>query len=94
MALVTLNRPERLNTLNADMHRDLVACWRRRAINNNPAIRRSGHRQGAILLRGPDIKEYMDHYGADREPDVLRPIDNPDSPLFGCTPTTTSSRSR
>lgn len=82
IAVVTLNRPERLNTLSGDMHRDLIVCWEE--INNNPNIRAgvvTG--EGRFFCAGRDIKEYIDYYGADGKPSRLRAIDDPDSPIFG-----------
>jgi|GEM_PF-507770 len=82
VAVVTLNRPERLNTLSGDMHRDLIVCWEE--INSNPEIRAgvvTG--EGRFFCAGRDIKEYMDFYGSDGAPSRLRAIDDPDSPIFG-----------
>ena len=82
VAVVTLTRPERLNTLSGDMHRDLIVCWEE--INNNPIIRAgvvTG--EGRFFCAGRDIKEYMDYYGSDGTPARLRAIDDPDSPIFG-----------
>ena len=37
VAIVTLNRPEALNSLNTAIHRDVGACWEE--INNNDEIK-------------------------------------------------------
>ncbi len=82
IAVVTLNRPERLNTLNGDMHRDLITCWEH--IADDPDIRAgviTG--EGRYFCAGRDIKEYLDYYGENGKPKVLRMIDDPDSPMFG-----------
>jgi enoyl-CoA hydratase/carnithine racemase len=80
IAVVTMNRPDRLNSLDTTMHRDVDACWDE--INANPAIRAAvitGN--GRFFCAGRDIKEYLNTYG-EEEQNALRPIDDPDHPLF------------
>ncbi|MYE46632.1 MAG: enoyl-CoA hydratase/isomerase family protein [Chloroflexi bacterium] len=81
IAVVTLNRPEALNSLNTAIHRDIVACWDE--INRNDEIRAgvvTG--SGRFFCAGRDIKEFVGTYGAG-EAQALRPIDDPDHEMFG-----------
>jgi enoyl-CoA hydratase/carnithine racemase len=79
LAVVTLNRPEALNSLNTAMHRDVDACWEE--INNNDQIRAAVVTgAGRFFCAGRDIKEYVNTYGGSGQ---LRAIDDPDNPLFG-----------
>jgi enoyl-CoA hydratase len=80
LAIVTLNRPQRLNALDYTMHRDVVACWDE--INDNPEIRAAvitGN--GRFFCAGRDIKEYLDTYGQG-DTAKRRPLDDPDDPMF------------
>jgi enoyl-CoA hydratase/carnithine racemase len=81
VAVVTLNRPSNANSLNTQMHIDVVWAWDE--INNNPDIRAAivtGN--GKFFCAGRDVKEYLEFYGKDGEKKV-RPIDDPSSPMFG-----------
>src|SRR5712691_2422782 len=79
LAIVTLNRPAALNSLNTAMHRDVDACWEE--INNNEEIRAAVVTgAGRFFCAGRDIKEYVNTY---ESPGQLRAIDDPDNPLFG-----------
>jgi enoyl-CoA hydratase/carnithine racemase len=80
IAIVTLNRPAALNSLNTAMHRDVDACWDE--INNNPEIRAAVVTgAGRFFCAGRDIKEYLGTYEGQK--DAIRPIDDPDHELFG-----------
>ena len=80
IAIVTLNRPSALNSLNTAMHRDVDACWDE--INNNPEIRAAVVTgAGRFFCAGRDIKEYIGTY--EGQESALRPIDDPDHELFG-----------
>jgi crotonobetainyl-CoA hydratase len=81
VAVVTLNRPEALNSLNTAIHRDIVACWDE--INRNDEIRAAVVTgSGRFFCAGRDIKEFVGTYGAG-EAQALRPIDDPDHEMFG-----------
>ena len=83
VAIVRMNRPERLNALNSQMHRDLIACYR--VINADPEIRAAiltG--TGRYFSAGRDLKEYLDSYD-NGATDHLRPLDDPDHELFAMT---------
>jgi enoyl-CoA hydratase/carnithine racemase len=78
VALMRMNRPERLNALSAEMHRDLIACYDE--INENPEIKAGVVTStGRFFCAGRDIKEFIETY----ESGKLRPLDDPDHPLFG-----------
>lgn len=80
IAIVTMNRPSALNSLNTAMHRDMDACWDE--INNNPDIRAAVVTgAGRFFCAGRDIKEYLGTYAGEK--DAIRPIDDPDHQLFG-----------
>lgn len=80
IAVVTMNRPSALNSLNTAMHRDVDACWDE--INNNPDIRAAVVTgAGRFFCAGRDIKEYLGTYAGEKE--AIRPIDDPNDPLFG-----------
>ena len=75
VAIVTLNRPEALNSLNTAIHRDVGACWEE--INNNDEIKAAvvvG--SGRFFCAGRDIKEFVGTYG-EGEAEVLRAIYDP-----------------
>ena len=81
VAIVTLNRPEALNSLNTAIHRDVGACWEE--INNNDDIKAAvvvG--SGRFFCAGRDIKEFVGTYG-EGEAAELRKIDDPDGEMFG-----------
>jgi crotonobetainyl-CoA hydratase len=81
IAIVTLNRPEGRNSLNTQMHRDVVPMWDE--INNNPEIK-VGIVTGAgdrAFCAGRDVKEYVDFYAGSEK--KVRPIDDPNDPMFG-----------
>lgn len=81
VAVVTLNRPEALNSLNTAIHRDIVACWDE--INRNDEIKAAVVTgSGRFFCAGRDIKEFVGTYGAG-EAQALRPIDDPDHEMFG-----------
>jgi enoyl-CoA hydratase/carnithine racemase len=81
VAVVTLNRPEALNSLNTAIHRDIVACWDE--INRNEDIKAAVVTgSGRFFCAGRDIKEFVGTYGAG-EAQQLRPIDDPDHEMFG-----------
>ena len=81
IAVVTLNRPSALNSLNTAMHRDVDACWDE--INTNDEIRAAVVTgAGRFFCAGRDIKEYLGTYG-EADKNVLRPIDDPEHELFG-----------
>ncbi|MDP7619178.1 MAG: enoyl-CoA hydratase/isomerase family protein, partial [Dehalococcoidia bacterium] len=55
--LITLNRPEALNSLNTAIHRDMVACFNE--INTNDEIRAAIlTARGRFFCAGRDIKEF------------------------------------
>ncbi|MFN8533356.1 MAG: enoyl-CoA hydratase/isomerase family protein [Dehalococcoidia bacterium] len=81
VAVVTLSRPQNANSLNTQMHIDVVWAWEE--INANPDIRAAivtGN--GKFFCAGRDVKEYLEFYGKDGEKKI-RPIDDPNSPMFG-----------
>jgi enoyl-CoA hydratase/carnithine racemase len=81
VAVLRMNRPERLNAFNWQMHRDMTRCYDE--INENDDIRSvviTG--TGRYFCAGRDLKEYLDTYDTG-ETGGIRPIDNPDHPLFG-----------
>ena len=81
IAVVTLNRPEALNSLNTAIHRDIVACWNE--INENDGIKAAVVTgSGRFFCAGRDIKEFVGTYGAG-EAQQLRAIDDPDNEMFG-----------
>jgi crotonobetainyl-CoA hydratase len=81
VAIVTLNRPEALNSLNTAVHRDVGACYEE--INTNDEIRAAVVTgAGRFFCAGRDIKEFVGQYG-DGDTQALRPIDDPDNELFG-----------
>jgi enoyl-CoA hydratase/carnithine racemase len=83
VAIVRMNRPERLNALNFQIHRDLIACYQ--TINDDPEIRAAiltG--TGRYFSAGRDIKEYIGTYDSGTT-DHLRPLDDPDHELFAMT---------
>jgi enoyl-CoA hydratase/carnithine racemase len=81
VAVVTLNRPEALNSLNTAIHRDIVACWDE--INRNDDIKAAVVTgSGRFFCAGRDIKEFVGTYGAG-EAQQLRAIDDPDNEMFG-----------
>jgi len=81
IAIVTLNRPEAKNSLNTDIHVDVVPMWEE--INNDPDIRvaivtGAGDR---AFCAGRDVKEFVNTYGADGEAKIRR-IDDPNDEMF------------
>jgi enoyl-CoA hydratase/carnithine racemase len=81
IAIVTLNRPQNANSLNTQMHIDVVWAWDE--INNNPDIRVAiVTGTGKFFCAGRDVKEYLEFYGKEGEK-KLRPIDDPNHPMFG-----------
>lgn len=81
IAVVTLNRPGQANTLNTQMHKDVVPFWD--MINDTPEIRvgivtGTGER---AFCAGRDVKEYLEFYAGDEK--KIRPIDDPNHPMFG-----------
>lgn len=80
VAIVTMNRPEGLNSLNTAMHRDVDACWDE--INRNENIRAAVVTgAGRFFCAGRDIKEFLGTYDKG-DSAAIRPIDDPDHELF------------
>lgn len=81
IAIVTLNRPEAGNSLNTQMHVDVVPMWEE--INENPDIK-VGIMTGAgdrAFCAGRDLREYVGTY-ASGDQAAIRRVDNPDDPMF------------
>ena len=77
IAIVTLNRPEVLNALNAALFVDLVSCWEE--VNEDPAIRLAivtGAGDKAFCA-GKDMKEWVALTAKG-----VHPVDDPNHPAY------------
>lgn len=82
IAIVTLNRPESANSLNTQMHRDVVPMWDE--INTNDDIK-VGIVTGAgdrAFCAGRDLREFVSTYGSG-DKQAVRAVDDPNDPIFG-----------
>jgi len=80
VAIVTMNRPEALNSLNTAMHRDVDDCFDE--INRNENIRAAVITgEGRFFCAGRDIKEFLGTYDKEGS-SAIRPIDDPEHELF------------
>jgi enoyl-CoA hydratase/carnithine racemase len=80
VAVLRMNRPDRLNTFNWQMHRDMIRCYDHiNASDDIKVVVVTG--TGRYFSAGRDIKEFLETYDSGNE-NALRPLDDPDHPLF------------